>query len=65
VRRWRSVLGLAALLTAAAPWVVSSAPASAAATASDAKASRANPDGLGIQAGKIKHVWLIILENSR
>jgi Phosphoesterase family len=24
---------------------------------------RANPDGLGIRTGKIKHVWLIILEN--
>jgi Phosphoesterase family len=25
--------------------------------------SRTGPDGLGIQSGKIKHVWLIILEN--
>ena len=51
------------MLAAAALWVVSSTPASAATTASAATASRANPDGLGIQAGKIKHVWLIIFEN--
>ncbi len=61
--RWRSVLGLAALVAVALLWVVSSAPASAAATASAARTPRANPDGLGIQAGKIRHVWLIILEN--
>ena len=61
--RWRSVLALAAMLAAAALWVVSSTPASAATTASAATASRPNPDGLGIQPGKIKHVWLIILEN--
>ena len=49
------------LLAAVALYSVSDASASGA--ASVARAPRSNPDGLGIQPGKIKHVWLIILEN--
>src|SRR5579862_4112492 len=38
-------------------------PAVSAAAASHHKSSHSGNDGLGIKPGKIKHVWLIILEN--
>ena len=42
--------------------IVLSATAGSAAPTASAAAGR-GPDGLGVQPGKIKHVWLIILEN--
>jgi hypothetical protein len=54
-----AVAVLAALAAAAVPIVSASA-----SSAARAKRSRVSSrDGLGIQPGKIKHVWLIILEN--
>ncbi len=54
---WLAVLALALL-------VPSSVPAFAAPAASRASHRPVGrTDGLGIQPGKIKHVWLIILEN--
>ena len=38
-------------------------PAMAASASTSASAGSRGSDGLGVQPGKIKHVWLIILEN--
>jgi Phosphoesterase family len=58
--RWRRgallTLAVAVAAAAAAVPIVS-------ASASPSGASLASRDGLGVQPGKIKHVWLIILEN--
>jgi Phosphoesterase family len=56
---WRRAAAAAAVVLAAAL-----VPAAAASAAAGSPASNGRgPDGLGIQPGKIKHVWLIILEN--
>ncbi len=63
VRRTRPALiglALAAVLCAAAVPIVSAGASSPRASASDWFPSQ---DGLGVQSGKVKHVWLIILEN--
>ena len=63
VRRTRLALiglALAAVLCAAAVPIVSAGASSPRASASDWFPSQ---DGLGVQSGKVKHVWLIILEN--
>jgi hypothetical protein len=54
-----SAIGLAGL----AATLVPSISATASTHRSTGHKSSAPPDGLGIQPGKIKHVWLIILEN--
>jgi len=43
--------------------VLSATAGNAAPTATAAAAAGRGPDGLGVSPGKIKHVWLIILEN--
>src|SRR5664279_1119385 len=56
----RTMLFAATALASVVCWTVLAAPVA------DARTPRAAPayaDGLGIRAGKIKHVWLIILEN--
>jgi len=64
----RSRLRHGALIAAAVTAVTAAAivplVSASAAPPPSAKPSRvSNPDGLGVQPGKIKHVWLIILEN--
>ncbi len=63
--RWRrralTAVAVVAAASAAAVPIVSASSSSPRATASDWSAP--DRDGLGIQPGKIKHVWLIILEN--
>jgi Phosphoesterase family len=54
---WRAAAAAAVVLTAALVPAVTASAANSPALASH------SPDGLGIQPGKIKHVWLIILEN--
>ena len=61
VARRRTLLVAATVLSAALCWMVLAAPPSAA--ASNRRPAPAYADGLGIRPGKIKHVWLIILEN--
>ena len=61
VARRRKLLITATVLAAAFCWTVLAAPAPAA--ASNSRAAPAYADGLGIGPRKIKHVWLIILEN--
>ena len=56
---WRRKVLIAASVTV----VGLAAALSMAAAAGASGTSRHGPDGLGIQPGKIKHVWLIILEN--
>ena len=58
----RRTLTVAAAGALALSGIVLSATAGSAAPTASAAAGR-GPDGLGIQPGKIKHVWLIILEN--
>jgi hypothetical protein len=58
-RRALWAAGAIAVVLAAAVVPAAVARASAGSPASDGR----GPDGLGIQPGKIKHVWLIILEN--
>ena len=61
---YRRAMLLAALLAAVATAVVVPiVSASASAGAGAESAPRSFADGLGIKPGKIKHVWLIILEN--
>ena len=57
--RWRPLRAAAAVAVLLAAGVVPAVAASAATGGSSGHSS----DGLGIQPGKIKHVWLIILEN--
>jgi hypothetical protein len=63
--RWRrpalAAVGLAATAAIAAPML--SASASGTPAQSVAAASAATKENLGVKPGKIKHVWLIILEN--
>jgi hypothetical protein len=63
--RWRrrnlTVFAILAVLLAAAVPIVSASASSSAGNSNPGYTSSA--DGLGIQSGKIKHVWLIILEN--
>jgi hypothetical protein len=54
---------IAALLAVGALVAVFLVSAGPSAAGSNARRAAANPDGLGIRPGKIKHVWLIILEN--
>ena len=61
VARRRTLLLAATVLSAALSWMVLAAPPSAA--ASSRRPAPAYADGLGVRPGKIKHVWLIILEN--
>ena len=61
VARRRTLLLAATVLSAALCWMVLAAPPSAA--ASNRRPAPAYADGLGVRPGKIKHVWLIILEN--
>ena len=58
----RRTLTVAAAGALALSGIVLSATAGSAAPTASAAAGR-GPDGLGVQPGKIKHVWLIILEN--
>ncbi len=60
--RRKAVTAAGACALAAAVLGVPAATASASTMASHSTAER-GPDGLGIKPGKIKHVWLIILEN--
>jgi Phosphoesterase family len=67
VTRWRPVAAVVSLaVLAALAGLALLAPAAAPAAHGPGDAARAKPpagDGLGIRPGKIKHVWLIILEN--
>jgi hypothetical protein len=55
------LLTLAGVSIALAP--IGSADPGNSASAARALKGHSNPDGLGITPGKVKHVWLIILEN--
>ena len=60
---WRSRGAAAAAVGALALGGMAAAPALAANSAPVTHSSHTSRDGLGIKPGKIKHVWLIILEN--
>jgi Phosphoesterase family len=62
---WRSKAFAVASVSALAVAAMAALPgaAASAAPATHHSSAHASPDGLGIKPGKIKHVWLIILEN--
>jgi hypothetical protein len=60
LRRALTGVAVAAALAAIAVPIVS---AGASSSGANARGWRPGQDGLGVQPGKIKHVWLIILEN--
>jgi hypothetical protein len=63
-RRRRTLTALAVVVAASAAAVsIVSASASSSIGGPPSATSLASQDGLGLQPGKIKHVWLIILEN--
>ena len=60
---WRSRGAAAAVVGVLALGGMAAAPALAANSAPATHSSHTSRDGLGIKPGKVKHVWLIILEN--
>ena len=63
IRHRKAAVGLAVVLALAAALSVAFGAGASPASSASVQADQPGDDGLGIAPGKIKHVWLIILEN--